>query len=69
MQASLSEIKATANLLYQAHLKTIGSSSPLNLLPLGQDISDELSVPAKLKYASGRGRRGYRADRVSERRA
>ncbi|HEV3244915.1 MAG TPA: hypothetical protein VG102_00990 [Candidatus Paceibacterota bacterium] len=48
MQASLSEIKATANLLYQAHLKTIGAGSPIKLLALGQEISNTLNVPEKI---------------------
>ena len=48
MHASLSEIKATTNLLYQAHLRTIGAASPIKLTSLGQEISDTLAVPAKV---------------------
>lgn len=48
MHASLSEIRATTNLLYQAHLTTIKAASPIKLTPLGQEISDTLIVPAKV---------------------
>lgn len=48
MHASISEIKATTNLLYQAHLTTIRAASPIKLTPLGQEISDTLAVPAKV---------------------
>jgi len=46
MHSSLSDIKATTNLLYQAHLSTIKAASPIKLTPLGQEISDALGVPA-----------------------
>lgn len=40
----LSEAKATVNLLYQAHLKTIESHSPINLSEIGKKISSEINA-------------------------
>lgn len=45
---SLSTIRATTDLLYQAHLKTVGRASPMKLTPLGEEIGGLISVEAKV---------------------
>ena len=48
IKESISEVKATTNLLYQAHLNTVKSASPIKLTPLGEEISGTLSIPQKV---------------------
>ena len=48
MKDMLSNIRATTDLLYQAHLTTVKASSPLNLTALGREISDALKIPEKV---------------------
>jgi hypothetical protein len=45
---TLSSIKATTDLLYQAHLSTVRSQSPISLTQKGIDISKELGLDQKI---------------------
>lgn len=45
---TLSSIKATTDLLYQAHLSTVKSQSPLSLTPKGATIAQALSLEQKI---------------------
>lgn len=48
IKTSLASIKATTDLLYQAHLSTIQSHSPLSLTPIGTGISHDLKMEEKV---------------------
>lgn len=48
MKDSLSAIKATTDLLYQAHLSTVKSHSPISLTEKGTDISNTLKIEEKV---------------------
>lgn len=48
ISTTLSKINATTDLLYQAHLRTIGSHSPLNLTDIGKTIGQDLQFDEKL---------------------
>ncbi len=46
----LASIKATTDLLFQAHIQTIQTKSPLTLSPLGVAFSRELNLEEKIAY-------------------
>ncbi len=48
MKETLASIKATTDLLYQAHLSTIQSHSPVSLTDIGKTISDDLHIDEKI---------------------
>lgn len=48
IKSDLSEIKATAKLLYDAHLSTIKSHSPISLTSKGEIISNEVGMKRKV---------------------
>jgi hypothetical protein len=45
---TLATIKATTDLLYQAHISTIQSHSPISLSPLGRTYSSDLDMAKKV---------------------
>lgn len=48
MKDSLAKINATTDLLYQAHLSTVQSRSPLSLTSKGESISAAIRAPMKV---------------------
>jgi hypothetical protein len=48
MKTNIFSIKATTDLLYQSHLSTIQSHSPISLTPKGITISSELKMEEKV---------------------
>lgn len=50
MKENIALIKATADLLYQAHLSTIKANSPISLTERGKQIGD--AIKAEMKVAS-----------------
>jgi len=45
MTSSLADIRATTNLLYQAHVTTVKAASPIKLTSIGLEISKALNIP------------------------
>ena len=45
---SLSDIKSTTDLLYNAHLQTVKKESPVSLTELGKEIAKEISAEEKV---------------------
>jgi len=48
IKSTLTTVKATTDLLYQAHLQTVKPGSPLKLTEIGETIARDLSIDAKL---------------------
>ena len=48
MKANIFSIKATTDLLYQSHLSTVQSHSPMSLTEIGKKISAELKMEDKV---------------------
>jgi uncharacterized protein YoxC len=48
IKTTLAEIKATTNLLYEAHLRTVRTASPPKLTPLGEEVASLIAVKAKV---------------------
>ncbi len=46
---NMASVKATTDLLYQNHLQTVKSHSPMSLTEKGQQIADQLNLPVKVQ--------------------